>query len=913
MLKKSFLILLLCTSITTFSFQKEESKLDSILQKVELSFKNQQFKELISYPLDSLSIKNTNDSLLVSKIYHTKANAFYNLENYLKAVTYYNLATKIAPNNSSGKNILGTALYDKAFAEYELKEYVLSYKTVKKAEEVLSKISNPNYDYLLSIYADLGSEASYLGFYEEAEFYLNKGYAIFKNKLNFKDIINSNQASKKVLFQYKYIYLYHLKGDEKKMLHHFKNLEKLKKATPFNTTEKLMYAASLNCIGDFYLNFREKFSDTNPLQKGNYYINLALKNIDKKEYFDNYLQFEYNKAKQLRYSKKYAEALKLNQKIINLSGEKDSRFPFFIAQKGLIFLDQGNPQKALIEFNKMVAFIHSDSLKLDINYQNFVPSTVLNHTGLLVEIADEILEKYPKDTLVLKNVTQFYKMGLLQLQNCYKEANFNTKIKNYYHKTIEGIIKTKKLGFGNLENKKLINAIENLENRFSWKEFLQNRKLLTSSIPDAVFYKEAYLRSQLVAARKNNDKNLIAELNNKIEKHLSFLEEEYPSISNYIYKDFKVEDLQKQLKNNATVFRFKRIGNNFHVFKIDKKSVNLKTIAYSKELKNNIYTYIKLLKNSAENKQLAKSVLGEILPFNIQNFEHLIIIPDDILHHLPFETLVTKDDNYLVGSKTISYASYLVFVNSQNPAKKQFDKIQVFSPTYTSVKKESLRNEKETLEGALKEAEFISTIFDVTHFSGQKASKQNFMQNAFKADIIHLASHAKINHKTPELSYFSFSNDDSAKMYLEELYGLKLNANLAVLSACNTGTAKLNENIGVVSLQRAFRLAGVNATISSLWEVPDATTKEIMISFYKNLKLGMTKAKALQKAKQEYLANTNDVALLAPYYWAGFVVSGDTSAIIEPKNYSLFKVIVPAISIILIFGIWLFFKKFQQR
>jgi len=207
LLRKGFFLLFFSIVNSTFSYQKVEKNLDSVLHKIENDFKNQEFKKIGLYHLDSFHFKNANDSLLASKIYHTKPNAFYNLENYLKAITYYNLTTKIAPHNSLGKNIKGTALYDKAFAEYELKEYVLSYKTVKKAETILTEITNPNYDYLLSIYADLGSEASYLGFYDEAEFYLNKGYAIFKNKLNFKDIINPNQASKKVLFQYKYIYL----------------------------------------------------------------------------------------------------------------------------------------------------------------------------------------------------------------------------------------------------------------------------------------------------------------------------------------------------------------------------------------------------------------------------------------------------------------------------------------------------------------------------------------------------------------------------------------------------------------------------------------------------------------------------------------------------------------------------------
>lgn len=116
-------------------------------------------------------------------------------------------------------------------------------------------------------------------------------------------------------------------------------------------------------------------------------------------------------------------------------------------------------------------------------------------------------------------------------------------------------------------------------------------------------------------------------------------------------------------------------------------------------------------------------------------------------------------------------------------------------------------------------------------------------------------------------------------MYISELYGLNFNAQLAVLSACNTGVGGFQDGGNLVSMHHAFTTAGIPATIASLWNAPDRSTKEIMIAFYKNLQQGHDKATALRQAKLSYLGNNKDENLQHPFYWAGFVLSGDQSPI----------------------------------
>ncbi len=142
--------------------------------------------------------------------------------------------------------------------------------------------------------------------------------------------------------------------------------------------------------------------------------------------------------------------------------------------------------------------------------------------------------------------------------------------------------------------------------------------------------------------------------------------------------------------------------------------------------------------------------------------------------------------------------------------------------------------------------------------------------------------HASVDKDKPGLSHFMFSNEE--KLFLEELYALKIPTDLAVLSACNTAVGNEDSSLNINSLHRAFNYAGTKATIASLWEVPDESTSQIMISFYEYLKEGENKYSALQKAKIDYLKNTKVEKLKHPYYWAGFVLYGDDSPVVDSSN-----------------------------
>jgi CHAT domain-containing protein len=145
--------------------------------------------------------------------------------------------------------------------------------------------------------------------------------------------------------------------------------------------------------------------------------------------------------------------------------------------------------------------------------------------------------------------------------------------------------------------------------------------------------------------------------------------------------------------------------------------------------------------------------------------------------------------------------------------------------------------------------------------------------------IVHFASHTLLNSQHPELSGIVLSLVDAQGqpqdgfLQVHEIFNLKLNADLVVLSACQTALGREVHGEGLIGLTRAFMYAGAPRVVSSLWRVPDQATAELMRQFYRYMLVdNLRPAAALRKA-QLSIARTRRWAL--PYYWAGFVLHGE--------------------------------------
>jgi CHAT domain-containing protein len=181
------------------------------------------------------------------------------------------------------------------------------------------------------------------------------------------------------------------------------------------------------------------------------------------------------------------------------------------------------------------------------------------------------------------------------------------------------------------------------------------------------------------------------------------------------------------------------------------------------------------------------------------------------------------------------------------------------------------------LPGSRREAEDVARVFAPRSAArlGDAATEAAVKRLPRGTGILHLASHALVNDASPLDSAIVLSPDgDGGNGLLQawEVFDeLRLDADLVVLSACDTGLGRTFGGEGLLGLTRAFQFAGARAVLASLWTAPDEATAGLMSTFYRHLRAGRPIAEALAAAQRELLARS---ASRHPYFWAGFVVDG---------------------------------------
>ncbi len=272
---------------------------------------------------------------------------------------------------------------------------------------------------------------------------------------------------------------------------------------------------------------------------------------------------------------------------------------------------------------------------------------------------------------------------------------------------------------------------------------------------------------------------------------------------------------------------------------------------------------------------------------HLKNRNNLIIVPDGVLWELPFQTLISPENKHLIEDFTVSFAPSLSVLREMSKTKndKSPANLLAFGNPFLSQKTVPLapkdnRNLKfKPLPEAEKEVLKIAAFYGAKQsrlFIGKTASEQVFKSLADKFNILHFATHAVANDENPMYSFlvFSQSNEKREDGILEawEIMQMNLNADLAILSACETARGQVGGGEGMIGLSWAFFVAGIPTTIVSQWNVESQSTSDLMVEFHRALRQNPSKAKALQTATISLLLNNKRTA--HPYFWAGFVLIG---------------------------------------
>ncbi|MEG4067413.1 CHAT domain-containing protein [Microcoleus sp. Pol11C2] len=258
---------------------------------------------------------------------------------------------------------------------------------------------------------------------------------------------------------------------------------------------------------------------------------------------------------------------------------------------------------------------------------------------------------------------------------------------------------------------------------------------------------------------------------------------------------------------------------------------------------------------------------------------HVIFIPQGSLFQVPFPALQDEGGTYLIEKHTILTApsiQVLDLTRQQKLAQKQPNSgraLVLGNPTMPSVSL-SLGEPKQQLSplpGAEAEARAIAPLLNTQAITGAQGTKAAIVHKMPQASIIHLATHGLLDDVRGLGSAIALapSGSDDGLLTAEEIFDMKLQANLVVLSACNTGEGRITGD-GVIGLSRALISAGVPSVIVSLWAVPDAPTSELMQAFYQNLQNNPDKAQALRQAMLTTMKTHP-----GPRNWAAFTLIGE--------------------------------------
>lgn len=263
-------------------------------------------------------------------------------------------------------------------------------------------------------------------------------------------------------------------------------------------------------------------------------------------------------------------------------------------------------------------------------------------------------------------------------------------------------------------------------------------------------------------------------------------------------------------------------------------------------------------------RRLYAELVEPVLPLLPAGIRHLNVVPEGVLHYVPFAALMDRRGHYLVERFTLSVtpsATTLKLCRERNPRQWR-SMLLVGDPDGE-------------LPGSRREVQHISSRSPNRRLPliGSRATLANVEELATQYDILHFATHGRFDSRTPWQSRLDLNGND---LDVARIGRLKLDAYLVTLSACETGlSAGVNADIPDgeewVGLNQAFLAAGTPTVMASLWPISDRVSGRFMTLFYD--RLGTTgKAGALAEVQRRFL---KDPSTRHPFYWAAFTIIGD--------------------------------------
>lgn len=626
----------------------------------------------------------------------------------------------------------------------------------------------------------------------------------------------------------------------------------------------------------------------------------------------------YNIAKTYLQQNNFDSALYNCQKsIVSLVNDYDDMNIFSYPK-----LDKINSELNLLKTLKLKANIF-----LSIEPKNSIDHLI--HSLENYELASELIEKirlgYKSEgskILLGEHVSDLFsnavKVSLdlysLTKDDYYRQSAFSFIEKSKSAVLYEGLIESKAKEFANLPQQIIIKEKE-LKTAIAFNNTELQKEIQKRELKDSLNVIEF--------------ENRLFSLKNEYDQLISEIEKKYPSYYSLKYHlNIKsLSDIQHELQENDVILEYFLSDEKIYIASIRKHNFSIVELSRPQNLNEVVMDfYTSIIKSETTKYVASANRLTDllILPVlsRINTAQRLVIIPHDILFKVPFEALfISIQENwnndfskldYLIKSYDIAYHySATLFASSlnENANKIYADNYFIgFAPVFPDTESSGYtlrtgeRNEEDSDStesnrallidgkkfGELKYSEWeVKSIIDIldkqenknlsTAYFFNDANKNTFKREIKDFRVVHIASHSFINEDYPAISGVAFMpSGDSASIddgivYAAETYNLEMNAELVVLSSCESGLGKLVRGEGMMALARGFMYSGTTNLIFSLWKVPDKQTSELMVEFYRQITSGYNYSQALRKAKLKLI---EDKISARPRLWAGFLLVG---------------------------------------
>lgn len=881
-------------------YEKDHLDIANICYNIgNANFYKNDYENSIKFHEKALSIRikklgETDPDLVWS--YNDIGMAYTNMKNFNKALDYQMKALEIRKKINDNENHGLTASYINIGLIYLYKsDYIQAINWHIKALQHENSLTSQDSISLMMCFNNIGTAYYYLGDYDQSLYYQNKAFETSRLILGEND---SNTA----------FYCNNLGSNYMKKFDYEKALFFTKKAIKI---QKIVLGESHIEIARSYNNLGSIYYEKQSFDSAEYYFNNALSMFKSllHENHDYLSTSYYNLGNTYRQLGGYVKAsLFYTEGLLTCNYSKDRKFELVRNIQECLMILNKFPKLHLHQYHLTRSRPHLDTA-YDYAQQALAP----------LQYQQQSLSTDGSKAQLVENHYPVYE-GAIQTSLMVADLDNNDSLRraafDYAEQSKAAILRAKiregeALRFAGIPDS-LLQQEYDLRVGIAWREKQRQEKLN--------------------AGQSETDSTVLA-----ISGRLFDLRQQYDSLkarferehrdyyrAKYDLRTVSVADVQRSIHPGQTLLEYFVGDSSIFIFLIQPDFFDVKKVAIDASFQqrvldmtqNGIYGYyaspkskrsVRLKEKTTRAYATAAAELYQLLiePFKSKLTTELIIIPDGRLGYIPFEALLTSQPtapldfstyDFLLKRYQISYDySATLFREMSDKQHRQPPANEVlamapFSPDENQYISHidttdyspdfALRDTLAALPGSGEELNAIMKYFKGLPLLGNTATIDTFLRLASRYRILHLSTHAEADDRAGDYAYLAFSmpdnNGEFAKLYARDLYNLSLNADMVVLSACETGVGKLQRGEGIVSLARAFAFAGAKSIFTTLWKVSDEKTKDLVGAFYKYLRKEKAKDEALRLAKLEYLKkNEKTPEFLHPFFWAGMIGIGD--------------------------------------